>query len=598
MKNKILLCGIITIIMALIIVLGYTNARYYSAASMTGDLDYVKSIGKISVYQPVWIEGYEGPDDGSGYFQVPYVPAEFPGIYYKVTNKIGNEINEEEVMYYIRIVAEDGSDNIPIGIYNVHELVVPEDGSSPYDNPANIYDKEEGVGYGPFTLSAGSEETQYYSLKVRWTSTDDIYVKGVQHIKVQIVKKRSDGTLKVIDEAPLNMLYTGPKTRVTFAYYLYGTKMKVQTQQIVDMEDNLTIDFKNKDQLNDLGITLPDGYEFHDIRGNLPGYGGNATALKIPEGYHLEGYWIEVYVTSRTKVAVQLNYYDYTSRKEDEFGNITYDEISEESRQNIVVNRGTLIDFANEAQRKELGINLPVGYTFQGLNGELITNKYNATSVTIPSSTGHILHIIEVHMNPSGPATVNISYYDSAIEPSKLLSKQSSLSILVGNIINFKNLNSLKELGITLPSGYEFKTSYCTELDNTEAGHDTFTIPYTGVNQTYNINVVLNKIVNIIKVPVEFGNSNDEVLKETTVDIKGDGTYDFTTDICRTLCPELADKTSFTIYIRNKWGSNFEVGNTLENGMVTIDYNKTYVLSWGEFKLTDEGTYLYIKAWG
>lgn len=591
MKNKILLCGLIIVIMALIVAFGYTNARYYSTASMTGDLDYVKTIGKISIHQPGWVGGYKGPngeeigpDDGSGYFEIAQIPTDYTNIHYKVTNKVDDEINEDEVSYYIRIVAEDDSNNIPIE-YNVHE----------YNVPSNILNYEEGVGYGPFTLSATSEEEQLYSIRANYNEADKVYTTDVQHLKVQMIKKRIDGKLKVLDEAPLNLKYTGAKTQITFAYYLFGTTKRVrEPDQILDFDDDFTINFNDSNQLNDLGISIPDGYKFHDVRGNLPGHDGTATTVTIPKSDHLEKYWLEVYVTSSTKVALQLDYYDYTNYTTDASGNRVYTKI-DNSQQILIIDRGTAIDFTNEAQRKDLGINLPTGYTLQGLNGKLVTNKYTDTSINIPSTETDNIHNIEVYMNPSGAATINLSYYDAEVNASNLISTQPSLSIPVGTEVNFKNSSSLSKLGITLPDSYEFKTAYCTELDNTGTGHDNFTVPYNGINQTYNINVVLNKVVTTITVPVKFYNSSGTEVKSTTVTMRSDGTYDFTTENCRTLCPELGTMTSFTIYIANQWGSTYEVGN-VANGTVTIDYNKTYT-SWADFKLTDAGSYIYIKAW-
>ena len=147
-----------------------------------------------------------------------------------------------------------------------------------------------------------------------------------------------------------------------------------------------------------------------------------------------------------------------------------------------------------------------------------------------------------------------------------------------------------------MPSGYEFKIAYCTGLDSTGAGHTEFKIPYDGGNKIYDIDVVLEKIVTTMTIPVKFYNSSDTQISSTTINTNNDGTYDFTTDICRLLSPSQSNMTSFTIYIANQWGSTYQVGNTNENGTVTIDYNKTYT-SWADFKLTDEGSYIHIKAW-
>lgn len=594
MKNKILLCGVILVIMAIIIVFGYTNARYHSTISMTGDLDYIKTIGKISIYHPDWVAGYEkdGPDNGSGNFEVDSIPKNYANIHYQVTNKVNEEINEEEVDYYIRIVAEDGSNNIPIE-WDVHE----------FNNPANILPLETGTGYGPFTLGTTSEVTQEYSIKANWISGDIKYLTETQHLKVQMVKKRTDGTLKVIDDAPLNIKYTGFGTQITLAYYLYGTTVPVGATKTFGIEDNITIDFKNNDRLAELGITLPEGYTFHDIRGNLVGWQDTTTTIVIPEGFHLSGYYFEVYLISPIEVGVELAYYDYSKYTTVSGGNKVYSEIDKDkTRQAIKVNRGTKIDFTNEVQREELKINLPTGYNLNGLGGDLITNKYYATSVTIPSSTTDIKYFIEVYMIPAGKSIVNISYYDEFVSANKLIDKRIIEDVSVGTKINFKDPGSLSDLGVKLPDNYEFSTAYCTEINSNGEGHDNFTIPYDGAGKTYNINVVLSKVVTVITVPAKFyKNGVGEVIKETTVNMKSDGTYDFTTSICRELCPNLDTMTSFTIYITNPWGSDLEIGNTSESPTVNIDYNKSYTNSelYGdyEFKLTNAGTYITIKAW-
>lgn len=608
MRNKILLFGLIIVIMALIVVLGYTNARYSSTASMTGDFDYTQTIGEISAYQPVWIEGYTGGDDGSGVFDVPQVPLNYPNIHYKVTNKVNDAINENEAVYYIRIVAEDGSDNIPIA-YDVHE----------YANIYNVLNLEEGVGYGPFTLGANSEETQYYSIRANYISTDSTHAASTQHLRVQIVKKRNDGkTLKVIDEAPLNMQYSGPKVITTFAYYLYGSTAPIGTSQTLGMEDNFTIDFKNSAQLNNLGITLPSNCIFHDVRHNINNageYSGTATSVTIPEGYCLSGHYIEVYVVSSIKIPIQIAYYNYLSIQLTPEGE-KYIEISD-TGQTLVADRASLkkIDFESETVRKNWGINLPTGYNFYVEEAEekthaTITSRYvkensqlyksefyspNVEFVTTNVNNADVIYL-DVLMISSETAKVNLSYYNSQINSSNLIGTKAISDVKVGTIINFIDSTSLSSLGITLPSGYEFKTAYCTGIDSTGAGHNEFKIPYNGGNKTYNINVVLEKVVTAISIPVKFYDSNGTEISSTTIDTNNDGTYTFTTGICRLLCPSQSTKTSFTIYIANQWGSTYELGNTYEKDNVTIDYNATYT-SWAEFKLTDPGSYIYIKVW-
>lgn len=589
MKNKIILLSVILVIMAFIVVFGYTNARYFSTASLTGDLDYIKIIGKISLYHPEWIGGWEITDDGDGIFNIPQLPTEYSNIHYQVSNKVDDKINEEEISYYIRIVSEDGIDDIPIQ-YDVHE----------YNNPSNILNLETGVGYGPFTLGANEEETKEFSIKANFISTDIKYITKVQKFKVQMVRKRIDGTLKVIDEAPLNMNYSGSKANVTFAYYLYGTSVSIGTTQTLNLADNITIDFTNQKQLDELGINLPSEYKFHDIRHNINNaneYSGTATQVKIPEGYCLSGYFVEVYLTSSTVVPIHLFYYDYQDYTIAENGNRIYKEIGINNRQTIVVDRGLNIDFTKEDQKNDLGIKFPAGYSLQGLNGDLINNIYSQKNVSIPIADTDLEHRIEVYMNPAGTATIELSYYDTSIDSDKLIDTQTIEGVGVGTNIDFKNLISLVDLGIIFPTGYEFNKASSDEIDSTDEYHSNFLIPYNGANKTYKINVILDKVINTITVPVKFYDSTGKLISSTTVDMNSDGKYTFTTDICRSLSPELNTMTSFTIYIANQWGSTYDnVGNTSTSSSVVVDYNATYT-SWADFKLKDEGSYIYIKAW-
>ena len=99
-----------------------------------------------------------------------------------------------------------------------------------------------------------------------------------------------------------------------------------------------------------------------------------------------------------------------------------------------------------------------------------------------------------------------------------------------------------------------------------------------------------------ITVPVKFYNSQGEFVSEVTVTMSSDGIYDFTTANCREHCPSLDTMTSFTVYIANQWDSTHEVGNTSQTESVPVDYHKTYT-SWADFKLTDAGSYIKIKAW-
>ncbi len=581
MKNKILFISLIIIIMAFIIALGYTNARYYSTASMTGNLDVVPiidKIGQISIYNPELVYGYTVLEDGTGVFNVPSIPIEYANIHYSVTNKLDNKINEEQIEYYIRIVAEDGSDNIPIE-YDVHE----------YDNTSNIYNKVAGVGYGPFTLKAFVEETQHYSIRANYIK----YSTDIQHLKVQMIKKESDNTLTVMSEAPLNMQYTGNNVTVNFRYFLYGMNTPIEiidARQTLNMPDNFIIDFTNEELLNDLKISFPENYIFHDARSELNGW-AESSSITIPEG-NLAVYHIEVYMTSSDVVPIILNYYDYSTSS-------SIDQVY------VIVNRGITIDFTNLTQLNDLQIPMPDNYVLKGLGGALVTNPMVDTFVKIPSTTTDNYHYINIYMYQKGNATVNVSYYNWRIdnEYSVYLLSEHTIEVPMGTKIDFTDTESLTTLGISIPNGYTLEKAYCSSIDSTGTGSSEYTIPMGGAASTYDIDVVL--LGSTITVPVKFVNTIYEEDKEIgTEEIKtmyieidlensNGAIYNFDTNKCQELCPEL-NKTSYTIYIANN--SYFQVGNTVESEGtgVTVDCNNYYS---SQHSLKIPGTYIYIKAW-
>ena len=380
MKNKVILVCLVMLIMAFLVAIDFTNARFYSTASMEGDLDYVKTIGKISIYNPNWIWGYSGADDGSGNFNVPAVPTDFPSIHYSVTNKQNEDINEVEFDYYIRIVAEDGSSEIPIE-YDVHE----------YNTPANVLPLETDVGYGPFTLTKDTESTQYYSIRANWTSRKAVHTTtGVQHLKVQMVKKREDNSLKVISEAPLNMEYTGPeivdKVSINMAYYLFGASPAQNLGNAsIAVTPGTTIDFTNATQLEELGIQIPAGYAFHDVRCALTSW-AMASSVTIPTTA-TEGQYMEVYCTD-ARVIVQFDYYESKSP-----ANV----LITGTAQSLHIEKGTTINFKDSVSLAGLGITIPAGYEF-----------YTTTcSALDPSWAGHDSYTIPADLSATN-ITMNV----------------------------------------------------------------------------------------------------------------------------------------------------------------------------------------------
>lgn len=399
------LCGAMIALVAFLGAFGPTSARYYSKAAMSGDFDYVKILGTISLYHPDWVGGYN--QQNNGVFEVLYQSADYTNIHYAVNSAVDGETNEEDVAYYVRIVAEDGGDALPIK-YDVHE----------FNKPSAVYPLVQGKGYGPFPLKAGSAEEFQFSVKAYDYSAQFVNEHQLQQLRVQMVTGKKNGGLRVIAEAPLQMQFVGCE--------------------------------------------------------------------------------------------VNLNFIDSASGQ-------------------------------------------PLG-----------TGK-------LPLRVGSTLTFAEGKVSFSDPKSV--LYPD----------------------------------GISWPQGYEFSGVTCSEINASETGSITIPNSDDSIGKTYDIDVRLTKTnipVPPPVVPVKFYiniNGSETEVSSTTVtmnsDSEGNCTYTFTSKECRELCPELAGMTSFAVYIANKWGSTYEVGNTHEMPPVVVDYNKTYTTSWADFNLTDEGSYIKIIAW-
>lgn len=256
--------------------IGGTGARYSLQATLSGVFERARV--SIAQYHPEWEFGYNAETNS---FPISSVPTEYNKIHYVVTNTAHNSEDKYEGEYYIRIVANDGSDDIPIE-YQVRQ----------YDT-ATAYPVVAGRGYGPFVLNKSVDE-QHYTIYAKFYKDDVKYLSDVQRMKVQMVRV-VDGALSVMSAAPLNMKYTGPlDATVTFAYYDNGTSPYVQlTTKTVVLERGLTVDFNNATQLSSLGIAIPSGYKFRQATGVITGW-KYEQSITIPTS-GAQSYWIEVY---------------------------------------------------------------------------------------------------------------------------------------------------------------------------------------------------------------------------------------------------------------------------------------------------------------
>lgn len=133
MKHKTIFIILVSMFLATLLVFGFTNARYSYSANAKGDMDLLQTKCSLELYNPSSVTGSTSgatykTENGTSYFAVPTIPTDYTNINYKVNNKVSNVINQKEIQYYIRVVAEDGSTNMPIE-YNVHKY---NDASSKY----------------------------------------------------------------------------------------------------------------------------------------------------------------------------------------------------------------------------------------------------------------------------------------------------------------------------------------------------------------------------------------------------------------------------------------------------------------------------------
>lgn len=131
--------------------------------------------------------------------------------------------------------------------------------------------------------------------------------------------------------------------------------------------------------------------------------------------------------------------------------------------------------------------------------------------------------IIDTSEHRTIPVTLN--FYNTL--DSKLIGSISK-NIIYGTTINFKDKNSLSELGISFPEGYNFKFAQCYDIANDWNGYDSIAIPAEPDKGQYIIQVYVSKEEISNKIPVTFGFYSDgNMLNFNTVDLQYGTTIDF-----------------------------------------------------------------------
>ena len=205
MNRKAIFFVIVAVIAVTYGIICATNSRFTYSVEAKGNIQLLQTKCSLELYNPTSVTGSTSGSgyktkNGTSYFAVPSIPTDYTNINYKINNKVGGEINQKDVQYYIRVVAEDGSTNMPIE-YNVHA----------YNNASSKYSLVSGWGYGPFTLQ---KDTEYsgtnglFSIEANYTKLENTIPKTIYKMKVQLVTKLYSGSLNVLSEAPLFMKVT------------------------------------------------------------------------------------------------------------------------------------------------------------------------------------------------------------------------------------------------------------------------------------------------------------------------------------------------------------------------------------------------------
>jgi len=181
---------ILILICSVFVIVGTTLARYKTDGQVKSLLNYANPIFNVEL-----MDGSEFSGDSFGYTKDSYhlKETEFPAvpgypnlfIYYKVSNYDENGVNEVGMDYYLKLVKDEYSDDLPYILEKV--VLVDEDGT---EIEEVTYDEEKGI--GPFFLPINEEKDFIYKFVMKWPKEDnDISHIGEQygfHIEAEAVQ--------------------------------------------------------------------------------------------------------------------------------------------------------------------------------------------------------------------------------------------------------------------------------------------------------------------------------------------------------------------------------------------------------------------------
>lgn len=340
------------------------RARYSSSVTVTEPIQYAKTVGTISIYNPSWLWGYDATADAfdfaaSGTYNVHYQianTATVNGITYA---------NEIETQYYIRLVPVIASDAVLYTSWNVSKYDTK--GGKPFDKDAALN------AYGPFTLGltspSGYDAPSPEFVDIGFTcaaSKGDL--KGIRTFRVQMFSVRADGSERIISQDDLRIIATNESGRVDIQldYYSYGSSTLIpNASQTLNVATGTEIDFTDNASLESLGIQIPSGYSFVVDRSGggteptLVSYASSSVLDWKPyykftvTGDFSKATPIQVNLIKDDSIPVLLQYWDRSKQKDDN----SFTQL--DGSQLLQIKKGSVIDFNDSSTLAAAGIKMP-----------------------------------------------------------------------------------------------------------------------------------------------------------------------------------------------------------------------------------------------
>ena len=184
------------------------------------------------------------------------------------------------------------------------------------------------------------------------------------------------GELKTIEASPDEPL----SVRVSSSYYDYNDHSIKLGNVKYNVQPGTTINYADPTVRTNLGIIIPEGYEFHDVRSELTNWEA-AQTITIPSTYTDSTYTIEVYLKSTVDTSMVIAVYDNTETR-----------LSKTSFKEKI---GTVIDLSDFSSLTKYGVTVPDGSVFD-YGTSAVVNWEAITTFEVPTSENEIY--LEIHL--------------------------------------------------------------------------------------------------------------------------------------------------------------------------------------------------------